>query len=69
MIAELKIIAGVLVVVGIVLNFVSLRYAPRALLLEDSPQPPRWLRWAAWGTTSLAAVSYIALDFIEGMQL
>ena len=43
--ASLKIIAGTLVVVGIVVGFIELRYAPHALLLQSSPDRPWWLPW------------------------
>jgi len=37
---SLKIIAGTLVVVGIVVGFIELRYAPHTLLRESSPDRP-----------------------------
>jgi hypothetical protein len=45
MIETLKIVAATVVVVGIVAGFLDPWYAPHHLLLESSPDRPRWLGW------------------------
>ena len=64
MLTELKIAAATLVVVGIVVGFINIRYAPHTLLLESSPNRPWWLPWVAWLLSSLSAAFYIVLDFM-----
>jgi len=63
---ELKIFAATLVVVGIVVGFISLQYAPSALLLESSRERPAWLPWLGWSIPSAAAVLYIVVDLVTG---
>ena len=54
---SLKIVAGTLVVVGIVVGFIELGYAPHILLLGI-----RWL------LTSVTAILYIVLDYLTGTR-
>jgi len=57
-ITSLKIVAGTLVVVvGIVVGFIELGYAPHILLLGI-----RWL------LTSVTAILYIVLDYLTGTR-
>lgn len=63
MIAQLKMIAATLVVVGIVISFYNLKYSPDTLLLESSSKRPAWLPWLGWFLTSASASLYIGLDF------
>ena len=42
-IAVLKIVAATLVVVGVVVGFVDIKYAPDHILAESSPDRPQWL--------------------------
>jgi uncharacterized protein involved in cysteine biosynthesis len=65
LIYELKIITAVLVVVGAVVGFINNKLSPDAILLESSPERPEWLPWLSWILSSLAAILYIVLDFIE----
>jgi hypothetical protein len=65
----LKIVAATLVVVGIVVGFLELRYTPHTLLLESSPDRPRWLRTGiGWLLTSVTAILYIVLDFLASYR-
>jgi len=59
---ELKTVAATLVVVGFVISFINLKYAPHRLALEGSPQRPAWLPWIGWVVTFMAAVTYIVVD-------
>jgi hypothetical protein len=66
-ITSLKIVAATLVVVGIVVGFIELRYAPHTLLLESSPDRPWWLpKGIGWLLTSVTAILYIVLDYLAG---
>ena len=64
--ADVKIAAAILVAVGIVLSFLSLRREPHTLLLESSPAPSPILKWGGWAVTSISSVAYIALDLLGG---
>ena len=64
MIGQLKMLAATLVVVGVVIGFINLKYSPHTLLLESSPKRPAWLQWLGWILTSAAAVLYIVVDFV-----
>jgi hypothetical protein len=65
MIEKLKIVTATVVIVGIVVSFLDRWYAPRALLLESSPNRPWWLAWLMWVLTSVPAILYILLDYLE----
>ena len=62
---NIKLIAAVLVVVGVVVGFFNLKYSPHTWSLESSPERPAWLPWFGWALTSLASMVYIAVDLIE----
>jgi hypothetical protein len=63
-ITSLKIIAGTLVVVGIVVGFIERRYA-HAFLSKSSPARPWWLpKGTGWLLTSVMAILYIVLDYL-----
>ena len=62
---DLKIIIACFVFVGIVIGFINQKKAPNYLALVSSPDRPKWLPWLSWGLTSVAAILYIVLDFIE----
>jgi hypothetical protein len=52
---DLKIVTAVMVVAGIIVNFVDRLYPPRS----------RWMRWLAWFLGSVPAVLYIVLDYLQ----
>ena len=64
MIEQLKVLAATLVVVGVVVSFINLKYSPHTLLLESSPKRPAWVQWLGWFIISAAAVLYIVVDFV-----
>ncbi len=64
-ISDLKLIAALLVMVGIALNFFSLRNEPHTPLLESSPEPSLLLKWGGWAVTSMSAIAYIVLDYLQ----
>jgi len=64
MIEKLKIVTATVVIFGIVVSFLDRWYAPRALLLESSPNRPWWLAWLVWVLASVPAILYILLDYL-----
>ncbi len=64
----LKLVAGTLVVVALVINFFERWYAPQTLLLESSPNFPAWIGWAGWTLAAVAALTYFSIDFLEGRR-
>ncbi len=61
----LKIIAATVTLIGIIIGFLELRYAPHHLLLESSPKYPNWAKWLRWAITAIAPIVYIAVDFLD----
>jgi hypothetical protein len=60
---NLKIVIAMVLLFGIVVNFLDRWYAsPRALLLQSSPNRPWWLAWLVWVLTSVPAILYVLLD-------
>jgi hypothetical protein len=64
----LKLVAGTLVVVALVINFFERWYAPQTLVLESSSNFPAWIGWAGWGLAVVAALTYFSIDFLEGRR-
>ena len=66
MISKLKIVAATIVIVGVIVGFLEMRYAPHGLLLESSPDRPAWLPgWLGWAVASASAILYIVLDYLQ----
>ena len=66
MITKLKIVAATVVIVGIIIGYLDIKYEPQSLLLESSPDRPRWLpSWLGWAVTSASAILYILLDYFN----
>lgn len=65
MIEKLKVVTAMVVIVGIVVSFLDRWYAPHGLQLESSPNRPWWLAWLVWVLTSVPAILYILLDYLE----
>jgi hypothetical protein len=53
------------VVVGVVVGFFTLYYAPDYLVLESSPKHTWRLDWLGWFISSVTAISYVVLDYLE----
>ncbi len=62
---DLKIITACFVFVGIVIGYINQKLAPNFIEFVSSPDRPKWLPWLSWSLTSVAAIFYIILDFIE----
>jgi len=61
----LKIIAGAVLIISLLLGFFERRYRPNYLKWENSPNFPHWLGWLGWGLATLAALTYIAVDIVD----
>jgi hypothetical protein len=56
-IAALKIMTAALVVVGVVVGIIDVKYRPDHILLQTSPERPWWLPpWLGFALTSAAAM-------------
>jgi hypothetical protein len=60
----LKVIAGTVLVVALVIGFLERLFRPSYLLLESSRSFPTWIGWLGWGLATIAALTYILLDFV-----
>ena len=61
---SLKIVAGTLVIIGIILSFFERRYAPQTIVGKGSPNYPDWLGSIGWRLPSTAAIVYILIDIL-----
>jgi hypothetical protein len=59
----LKIIAAVVTVIGLLFAFLERYFAPHALVTEDSPNYPDWLKWFGLILTALGVLTYIVIDW------
>ena len=59
---NLKLIGQVCAVIGIILLFFDILFAPHTILLESSPSRPSWLSWAIWVITAAGTITYIVAD-------
>jgi hypothetical protein len=64
-----KVIAGTLLVISLVIGFLERWYAPHVLLLESSPGFPRWIGWLGLFLAVLGTVAYVGVDFVEGRRV
>ena len=60
-----KVVAGTVLVIALVISFFQRLYAPNVLVLENSPNFPNWLSWLAWFLGAIAAITYFLVDVIE----
>ena len=67
-IGSIKLIAGTLIIVSLVIGFLEKWYAPHMIVLESSPDFPNWLGWAGWIIAASAALTYIGLDVFEHLK-
>ena len=60
-----KVVAAVATIIGLLLGFLERRFAPKVILMENSPNYPDWLAWLGWIMAALGALAYIAIDFFS----
>jgi hypothetical protein len=61
----IKIVAGTAIFIGLIFAFLERRYAPSAIVTEDSTILPAWVGWTGWILSGAASVAYILMDIIE----
>jgi len=64
----IKAVAGTLLAVGIVISFLERKYAPNAVVTEDSPNFPSWIGWIGWigwGIAAGATLVYVGIDVFD----
>jgi len=61
--AKLKIILGIITIVGILMQGFELYFRPDSILTEASRMYPAWLSWLRWGITIGAAIGYFSLNY------
>jgi hypothetical protein len=60
----LKVFAGTVLVIALIIGFLERMFRPSYLLLESSRSFPSWIGWLGWGMATFAALSYILVDFV-----
>lgn len=59
----LKVVAGTVLVIALIIGFFERLFRPSYLMLESSRSFPSWIGWLGWGMATLAALTYILVDF------
>ena len=60
----LKVFAGTVLVIALIIGFLERMFRPSYLLLESSRSFPSWIGWLGWGMATIAALTYILVDFV-----
>ena len=60
----LKVVAGTVLVVALIIGFLERLFRPSYLMLENSRSFPSWIGWLGWGMATLATLTYILVDFV-----
>jgi hypothetical protein len=60
----LKVIAGTVLVIALIIGFLERIFRPSYYMLESSRSFPSWIGWLGWGMATLAALTYILVDFV-----
>jgi hypothetical protein len=63
--SAIKVASGTMLLLGLVFGFIERRYAPSAMLTENSAILPSWVGWAGWILSGVATVAYILVDVLE----
>ena len=59
-----KVIAGTVLVIALIIGFLERIFRPSYLLLQSSRSFPSWIGWLGWGMATFAALTYILVDFV-----
>ena len=60
----LKVIAGTVLVIALIIGFLERMFRPSYLMLESSRSFPSWIGWLGWGMATIAVLTYILVDFV-----
>ena len=60
----LKVIAGTVLVIALIIGFLERLLRPSYLMLENSRSFPSWIGWLGWGMATFAALTYFLVDFV-----
>jgi hypothetical protein len=61
----IRAISGSVLIAGLVFTFIERRYAPNAIVTEDSTILPAWVGWLAYLLSLGAALAYNITDYVE----
>lgn len=59
----LKIVAGTVLVIALIIGFFERLFRPSYLMLESSRSFPSWVGWLGWGMATLATLTCMLVDF------
>ena len=65
LLTDLKIVAAVVTVIGLLFGFLERYFAPNVRVTTDSPNYPDWLKWFGWILTALGALAYVTIDWLS----
>ncbi len=60
----LKVIAGTVLVIALIIGFLERVFRPSYLMLASSRSFPSWVGWLGWGMATFAGLTYFLVDFI-----
>jgi len=63
--ALIRAVSGTLVIAGLAFAYLERRYAPNAIVTDDSIILPPWIGWMGYLFTLSAAVTYNVTDYVE----
>jgi hypothetical protein len=63
----LKVIAGTVLIIALIIGFLERMFRPSYLMLESSRSFPSWIGWLGWGMTTFAALTYISCG-LRGLE-
>jgi hypothetical protein len=61
----IKVVAGTVLVVSLVLGFFERWYKPDTYVTSQSKEIPAWIGWLGWGLAACATAAYVFVDFVQ----
>ncbi len=59
-----KVAAGTVLVMALIIGFFERWFRPSYLMLETSRSFSSWIGWLVWGSATLATLTYVLVDFV-----
>jgi hypothetical protein len=59
-----KVVAGTVLVIALIIGFLERWFRPSYLVLEQSQSFPSWIGWLGWGLATVATLTYVLVDFV-----